>query len=162
MTNNTAQQVYAAMLRDEIGPRLRELGFSGSSGVYHLRDDHWWCLVAFQKNYYSRRDWVKCTVNVTRFSKVAWERHRARAGGPAKPNGIMDPETPAGVTLRIGNLLPPAGEDRWWELTPRQPTARVSGDVVAAIRDRAIPWLQGGAIDPFKVLREGADWSRWM
>jgi hypothetical protein len=53
MTNRsdpTVQIVYADMLRTEIAPRLRVLGFKGSGNSYVLPDDDRWLLVGFQKN----------------------------------------------------------------------------------------------------------------
>jgi hypothetical protein len=59
----TAQEAYAAMHRNDIAPRLRELGFKGSAGTYVLPDEESWRVVAFQKDRYSTRDWVHFTVN---------------------------------------------------------------------------------------------------
>ncbi len=49
----TAQETYASMLREQIAPRLRALGFQGSGGVYRLPDEREWRQLGFQKDRYS-------------------------------------------------------------------------------------------------------------
>ena len=46
----------------------------------------------------------------------------------------------------------PRGEDRWWELSPDRSPEAVADELVAAIRDVGMVWLQGGPADPYGVL----------
>lgn len=139
----TAQTTYADMLRGEIGPRLRALGFKGSAGKYILPDPDRWLMIGFQKDYYSRFEEVSFTVNVTAADKQAWvEAHAAQAWLPERPSGNSHYFVQRTTVIRLGNLMPPRGEDRWWEVRPGQPTTSVSAQVLDAIERRALPWLR--------------------
>jgi hypothetical protein len=139
------------MHRDLIAPRLRELGFKGSAGTYVLPDEEWWRVVAFQKDRYCTRDWVHFTVNLALAAKDEW----ASVAGPnIRPSGAIGPR---GYHARLGNQMPPRGEDRWWELgidpllkkaVPPKSADEVGREVVAALTKYGIPWLLGGP-DPY-------------
>ncbi len=57
----SAQDTFASMLREDIAPRLRDLGFKGSGRAFTLADDNFWVTIAFQKSTYSTRDVVRFT-----------------------------------------------------------------------------------------------------
>ena len=140
----TAQVVYATMLRTEIAPRLRTLGFKGSGAVYVLPDDERWLMVGFQKDYYSRADCVRFTVNLTVADKATWDK--ARLEDPSlgvRPSG-NSAYPPYSNVIRLGNLMPPMGNDRWWEVGPKRPSRPAANRVVKAIETLAIPWLRFG------------------
>jgi hypothetical protein len=141
----TAQDSYKNMLRSEIGPGLRALGFKGSGGRYVLPDDERWQLVAFQGNRYNRADRVSFTVNLTAADKAKWAQTRAdQMWLPEQPTGNSHFPVDKMILIRLGNLLPPLGEDRWWDVTPDRTTAPVSSEVLGAIETFGIPWLQKG------------------
>ena len=62
---SSAQEIFAAMLRDELAPRLRQLGFKGSRQAFLLPDDHRWIQIGFQKSAWSDAGSVRFTANVT-------------------------------------------------------------------------------------------------
>jgi hypothetical protein len=150
-----AQEAYAAMHRNEVAPRLRELGFKGSAGMYVLPDDEWWRVVAFKKDRYSTRDWVRFTVNLALTAKDEWAEQGTRRDRPRRhPSGAIEL---VGYHSRIGNQMPPRGEDRWWEIgvdrlvkaaAPPTSPDLVGREVVAAITGFGVPWLLGGP-DPY-------------
>jgi hypothetical protein len=74
------------MLRSEVAPRLRALGFKGSGQVYTLPDEDAWVLVGFQKFTRSTADHVDFTINVTVASKAAWSEMGRERNLPEKPS----------------------------------------------------------------------------
>jgi hypothetical protein len=157
----TALEAYASIQRHEIGPRLRALGFTGSAGSYVLPDDEWWRVVAFQKDRYSRRDWVRFTVNLTLTAKDEWAMQAARSNRPRRHPGAA--VEMVGYHIRLGNLMPPLGEDRWWEIgaeplgeTGSLAEAALAGrEVIEALNKFAVPWLLGGPDPYFPALGRG-------
>jgi hypothetical protein len=151
------REAYAAMHRNDIAPRLRELGFKGSAGTYVLPDEEWWRVVAFQKDRYSTRDWVRFTVNLALAAKDEWERYASPKTHPG--GGIHG----VGYHIRLGNQMPPRGEDRWWEIgedplfktAKPKPTHVIGRQVVAAIERFGIPWLMGGPDPYFPAMGRG-------
>jgi hypothetical protein len=139
----TAQHIYAAMLRAEIAPRVRALGFKGSGPAFVLPDEDWWLIVAFQKDRYSRADCVRFTVNLTVANKQAWAADRAYEPSlPIRPSGNTQYSPDTARVIRLGNLLPPRREDRWWEVGPRRPSKPAATRVADAIERVALPWLR--------------------
>ena len=141
------------MHRDAIAPRLRALGFKGSAGTYVLPDNEWWRVAAFQKDRHSRSDWVRFTVNLALVAKDEWERESAKWEHPRRrPSGGVEA---IGYHVRIGNEMPPRGDDRWWEIVPSTPTNEIARAVVSALTSYGLPWLLGGP----RLLPSG-DWPR--
>jgi hypothetical protein len=141
----TAQAIYNDMLRTAIAPRLRALGFKGSGASYVLADDRRWLIIGFQKDRYSRADCVRFTVNLTAADKAVWaEAHAEKPWLPRRPSGNSHYfEAEPGV-IRLGNLMPPHGEDRWWEVGPRRPSGPAATRVLRAIERLALPWFRSG------------------
>src|SRR5262245_16788124 len=139
MPSPTAQDMYRAMHRLELGPRMRALGFKGSGGRYVLPDDHRWLVIGFQKNRYSTAACVSFTVNVTAADKQTWAAHQSEPWVPAQPDG--NAAYPWTDTVRLGGLMP-HGIDRWWQVGPYCSDASATEDVLDAIEHFALPWLQ--------------------
>jgi hypothetical protein len=137
----TAQAAYADMLRTAVAPRLRALGFKGSSLPYVLPDDDWWLIVGFQKSYHSTADSARFTVNLTAANKAAWAAGREQAPWlPLRPSGNLSYRF--GKVVRLGGLMPPAHGDLWWEIGPGIATEPVALQVVGAIERHGLPWLR--------------------
>jgi hypothetical protein len=150
----TAQNLYAEMLRTEIAPRLRALGFKGSGSSYVLPTDDRWLIVAFQKDSYSRADCVRFTVNLTVANKRAWAEARIETPSlPLRPSGNAHYIEAEHVVIRLGNLMPPDGQDRWWEVGPRRPSGPSARRVIKAIERLALPWFRTGAARWPKMVR---------
>jgi hypothetical protein len=129
------------MLMEQIAPGLRALGFKGSGQLYTWPSDDFWALVGFQKSRTSSRDELGFTVNLSIGSKSAWAE--ARIGRehwiPERPT----PNTRFGMPMeeqRIGMLLR-ARRDKWWSVLAGCDTAKLSEEVVEAIRDAVIPTI---------------------
>ena len=136
----TAQATYAAMLRDQVAPRLRELGLRGSGGSYLLPNDRWWALIGFQRDRHSDAAQVRFTVDVARADKAVWEA--ARVEHPwLPPRPTANTHYPVGEVIRIGQLLP-ARVDTWWAVPAGGATDASADEVLRAIRDHALPWMR--------------------
>ena len=143
----TAQAVYTEMLRSEIAPRLRALGFKGSGPSFVLPDEARWLIVAFQKDRYSRADWVRFTVNLTVADKAAWaDARQYEPTLPVRPSGTVRYTLGDAKVIRLGNLMPPSGGDRWWEVGPNRASGPASRQVLDAIERLALAWLRDGTI----------------
>jgi len=142
------------MLRDEIAPRLRAVGLRGSGSAYLLPDADRWLIVGFQKHPVSRADCVEFTVNLVVASKLSWAEDRDYEPSlPIRPGARY-----AGNTVnvvRLGELMPPRGDDRWWRVAPTRPTRAVATRVGNAIEHLAIPWLRTARTpNPAKDINE--------
>jgi len=129
------------MVKEQIAPALRELGFKGSGQRFTLPDDEHWALIGLQKFTWSDREEVEFTANVTVARRDAWEEERARRPGlPKQPSANIFYGTYA-WQQRIGSLAP-GGEERKWRVSPDRPTDAVAEDFVAAVREYALPAMR--------------------
>jgi uncharacterized protein DUF4304 len=136
----TAQETFRGMLRDEIAPALRALGFKGSGANYHLPSDTHWALLGFQKSDVSSAAVVRFTVNLQVVSRSVWDDERAEHP--------WMPEQPTATTgwgfawwVRLGELAPHGGEI-WWDLRAGSDTSVLAGAVVWAIEDFGLPAMR--------------------
>lgn len=134
------------MLRDELAPRLRSLGFKGSGQTYALPSDSHWAVLGFQKSAFSDARTVSFTVNASVVGREEWETARATSPRlPSRPpaNTRFPPTiAPAGYWHgRIG-LLMPGRLDRWWKVDAESDTADIAEAVVADIREFVIPAMR--------------------
>ena len=135
-----AKEAYRAMLRDAIAPALREMGFKGSGRLYMMDDDRSWVRLGFQASQFNTADEVSFTINLAVVDKDTWRRQRQeRSYLPDVPS----PGTYYGVPFwqtRIGHVMPER-RDVWWALSTGEAVGPVVSEVLAAIRDCAIPAL---------------------
>jgi hypothetical protein len=138
----TAQETFAAMLRDEVAPALRKLGLKGSGQRYELPSDEFWATVGFQKLKWSDAAKVTFTINLTVASRRGWAEARAvHPYLPERPSPTLTFYIAPGVDMdkwvwqsRIGLLLSEKN-DRWWDVTPGQDIRPLAAEIVGAIRD---------------------------
>jgi hypothetical protein len=129
------------MLREQIAPRLRSLGFKGSGQVFELPMDDHWALLGFQKSVSSDRDRVRFTINLLVIGKREWEDGRQRdAFWPARPR----PNTRWGIGWedRIGGVVPGSADDLWWTVAADEDAEMLSGAVIWAVTEFALPAMQ--------------------
>jgi hypothetical protein len=125
-------EAYDQMMRERIGPALRELGFRGTSREFRYGSRSQFGTVAWQKDGREvRRGILHFTANVSYWCGAD----------------------------RIGGLMPVPAGDTWWQVTGGQPWRPVAESVIAAVRGYALPAIQAGLED---LDRPGADmrWSR--
>ena len=138
---------YNAMLKEIIGPRLRELGFRGSSGVYTRPDPAHFIRIRFQKSVYGSRQHVKFTLNVSAINKAQWNRARQEEDYLPKEPSASRYYGHEYWQRRIGQLMPSKGSEPWWELTPDTDAAAVGRDVLSAIETYALPAIEAAVRD---------------
>ncbi len=106
----TAQETYQAMVREQIAPRLRALGFRGSGSVYRLPDHAAWRLLGFQRSVSSNPQRVKFTINLTLADKAAWRAALPTHPwiGPRPTGNVGEYVAPPEVVevARVGSLMP--------------------------------------------------------
>ena len=134
------------MLRDEVAPALRALGFRGSGQNFSLASETHWALLGFQKSAWSHVDGVRFTVNLVVVARDAWAKAREslpelpeRPGANWGISPVMESAFEGGYwNERIGKLMP-EGLDHWWDVEAGEDPTPVAQAVVAAVRDYALP-----------------------
>jgi hypothetical protein len=137
----TAQETYREMMKMQVAPALRELGFKGSGQNYELPAPGHWAMLGFQKSVWSDASGLRFTVSMLVVSRAAWEKARSeRSYVPARPtaNRLWGDFA---WQKRIGALLP-GGQDHWWEVKADSTTDDLAAEVVSAIEDFALPAMR--------------------
>jgi hypothetical protein len=84
---------------------------------------------------------IEFTINLQVVERQVWDQLRTeRPYLPADPS----PNTRYGPSVwqqRIGMLMP-AGDDHWWELTPRTDLANLGSEVTDAVLFHVMPAIQ--------------------
>ena len=96
-----APAAFKRVLREVVGPALRELGLRGSGQTFLLPDSDHWAQVGFQKSWRGTADIVTFTINLKVTRKDWWDAQR-RDHSPLKdvpPLGV-DPQSWDSVRLR--------------------------------------------------------------
>ncbi|MET9614244.1 DUF4304 domain-containing protein [Kitasatospora indigofera] len=137
----TAQELYRAMLRDNVAPRLRALGWQGSGQRFTLPDPGAWVQLGFQSFRFSTADTLEFTINISVIGRPAWETYRdENPGHPERPNPTFQYSRKL-APVRIGYLLADR-RDTWWRISTDRPpelTDRTADEVVQAVCDFAVP-----------------------
>jgi hypothetical protein len=139
----TAQDTYKRLHREYLAPAFRELGLRGSKN-YVLPDERYWLQIGFQGSDTSTSGAVRFYVNLSVHEKTDWDAFRAESP-LMRPAARPAPNVhwPVGKIERHESAA--AGPYNRWEVRAGQPLADLAIDVVAAVRDTAIPWLRAHA-----------------
>src|ERR1700691_2996537 len=157
---DTAQTAFKIMLRDQIAPALRKMGFKGSGNSYEMFRDGYRVLIQVQRSKFSTRDSVQFDANVSDvhpptielFNK---ENERARQQGKDLENG-------GGYSDRLNNL---AGGNAYgfpWIVKPDEPRGPVAEDFIECVRRYFLPVIEEETRRPLPSptpLNERADRS---
>jgi hypothetical protein len=134
----TAQETYREMVKAELAPGLRALGFNGSRRKYQLPDPDHWALLGLQASQWSDSGELRFTVNLLVVSRRAWERESAqRPYLGAKPTANTHPGGFA-WWVRIGRLMP-ENLDKWWIVRAGAKTERLAREVLETIEIYGLP-----------------------
>jgi hypothetical protein len=133
----TAQDIFRAMMRDQIAPALRALGFKGSGQVYLLPSETHWAMLSFQKSAYSNAEEIRFAVNFDVTTREEWERRRRAFGAPARPGPSW-----LGNRSIDDQLLPGGWMQHWWRLRINEPVRPLVDDVLARIKNEALPAMR--------------------
>lgn len=136
-----AQETFKRMMREQIAPKLRALGFKGSGQKFVLTSDSHWALVGFQRSAWGSSAEGRFTINLTAVSKSAWEQSRAEhphRGSMPQANAF---EGAPAWAARIGRLMPDS-RDQWWTVSAGARTDDVAAEVIDAVESYALPELR--------------------
>src|SRR5215469_7313450 len=112
---------YEQMMREQIAPALRDVGFTGTLAVFRFAAGDRAGEIRWQKDgRQARRQITLFTMNLN------W---LCGAG-------------------RISELMPLPATDTWWEVRGGYPTDAVAESVVSAVRCYAVPAILAGLDDP--------------
>jgi hypothetical protein len=129
------QERFDVMLRDNIWPHLRSLGFKRTRTTFHRAAGINWQVVNLQRSQFSNPGETSFTVNLG----VAWEALRETKRGADWKPGRRPLEYQCQLRMRLGQLL--VGRDHWWDLGPDTDVEQLGGAVVDAIERYGLPWL---------------------
>jgi len=137
----SAQETFKRMMREQIAPQLRALGFKGSGQRFVLTSDSHWALLGFQRSAWGDSAEGSFTINLTAVAKDSWEESRAeRPHRGAVPQANAFEGAPAWEE-RIGGLMP-GDLDHWWAIQAGAPTDELAHEVVNAVERYALPELR--------------------
>jgi len=112
----TGREAFVNMVRTEVAPALRALGFIGTFKEFRLIKREEEGVLVFQASKWNTAERYEFTVNwFIRHRRSKKRRANIHAG-------------------RLGMLTPPM-KDTWWKVGPAQPTSVTAQDLVAGIRD---------------------------
>jgi hypothetical protein len=112
---------YDVMMREQVAPALRELGFTGTLRQFTIRRDGAHGTVAWQKDARAyRMQLLLFTANISYWCGSS----------------------------RIAHLMPEPVRDTWWQLTGGEPAGPVAQAVITAVRCFALPAILAGLEDP--------------
>lgn len=148
----STQEAFATLLRDHVGPGLRQLGFKGTRGAYAADRNGAYVNLGFQRSAFGDRDLQRFTINVTVAPIDAW--HAARTTHPFLPqrpaaSAIYRPQL-FGLQIwqkRIGHLMPD-GTDHWWRFSTSSDLWALSAEVIDTIWDYALPFIEAQLTAP--------------
>jgi len=138
----TAQQLFAAFLKERIAPGLRDRGFKGSGQVYRLPAAAHYLQVGFQKSVHNDAREVSFTINLQAVSRATWEAaRRERSWLPEQPTPNTHFEAFGCWQQRAGDLMP-GRRDVWWSLRRDTDLDQLARELLAAFDDWLIPALR--------------------
>ncbi len=127
------QRAFDLMMREQVAPALRELGFTRSARVFRYSSVGGQCEIHWQKDTrQSRHHVLSFTMNLD----WGWGQGR------------------------LYEVMPVPAVDPWWELRGGEPTQLVADSVVSAIRCYAVPAMQAGLEDLAGQQDLDGDWPR--
>jgi Domain of unknown function (DUF4304) len=137
----TAQETYRDMIKTQLAPGLRALGFKGSGRHYELACPDHWAMLGLQGSQWGDSGEASFTVNLLVVSRSVWERERIQLSYlAAKPNPNQLPGAFA-WSKRIGKLMP-EHEDKWWAVKAGMNTDELSREVLQAVESYGLPAMR--------------------
>jgi hypothetical protein len=145
--------VFERFLRDELAPRLRALGFIGTSSTYRWPVDGWLMQLAVKKSIGSDRHRALFTIGVSVVELARWdEERRSNPRLPKRPiaSSTYDVSGDWMWASSIHALYPdPSAGNDWWSLRPTDDLAVLAArvatdvdDVVVSVFRRAMALIQ--------------------
>jgi Domain of unknown function (DUF4304) len=137
----TAQDVFKTMLRQQIAPALRKMGFKGSGNNYEMARDEYRIQIQLQRSTWSTRDSVQFDANVSVFhlpTRVLFneENRKARQLGKAMEG------TEQVFHPRLSQMARPNTSEFAWIVRPDEPSEPVANDFVECVRLYFLPVVE--------------------
>jgi hypothetical protein len=136
IVGGTAQDRFRSMVRTELAPELRRLGFRGSGAQFELPSATHWLLLGLQRSTSSTADEVRFTVNLSAVDRQAWDtkRETEKWMGVRPSANVLGPVT---ASKRLGILV--WGTDTWFTVQPNRSTKDVARGSWTPLETRASP-----------------------
>lgn len=140
-----AEEWFRFMVDTNLAPGLRALGFFGVGRRFRIESNRHWGEVVVEQTRPSTERAVRFTVHVGVISRDEWA-HQLRVR-PYYPVSRPGPTKTAGAGWQapIGELVTVAGfpiGELWWELEVGRPFDKLAGEVLAAVREFALPAMR--------------------
>lgn len=123
-----------ALVRDYVAPVMKECGFKKAGRTWFLDEDFVVRFIQLQASAWNMDDSIRFTLNLG-----AWYPAVDETPPPANR---QRPPFRCTACARIGELMPGPEFDPWWDLVEQGGVDVVGPQVVAAIRELALPWLE--------------------
>ena len=117
------------MIKNQVAPGLRRLGFKGSGQNYQLPSANHWAMLGFQKSDHCDSRRIYFTTNLLVVSREVWDREREQSSYmPARPTAITSWGTFA-WWRRLGEVIE-GGQEIWWELDAGRSTEQLADAIL--------------------------------
>jgi Domain of unknown function (DUF4304) len=117
---------------------LKGLGYRKHGRKFYLVSELSTAHVRFQASQWNHADSTRFTINLGRYFVAIAQRN----GEPVILDPLMQKQMHVGI--RIGHLLPEQA-DHWWAIRTANDVPAVSAELVAAMRDYGLPYLNSVA-----------------
>ena len=135
----TAQEAFAALLREHIAPALAAEGFERADETFHRPVERNWEVIGLEHSQVCDSDRVKLSAQLA----VGIDRLRGRGHDWAEGSRPAGGECHFGIGL--GQLL--TGRNVWWDLRPDTDVDMLGETLIEAIRRYGLPWLEARSSD---------------
>lgn len=135
----TAQEAFAALVREHVAPALAADGFDPAGETFHRRAGRNWEVIALEHAQVADRDHVKLSV------RLAVGIDRLRGSGQDWEDGARPGGDECHFGVGLGQLL--TGRTVWWDVQPDTDIDMLGETVVEAIRRYGLPWLEARSND---------------
>lgn len=137
----TALDEFKVLMKDHLGPSLRERGWKGSGVNWVRPHPTHWVLVGWQKSTSSDAAAVKFTGNLKVIAKDAWDAENVPPGRvPPRPSTATS--WGVGWEKRLGEVIPDSGGDRWWSVLSGDDLAVIAREVTEALDAFGLPAVE--------------------
>lgn len=138
-----AEEWFRFMVDTNLAPGLRALGFFGVGLRFRIESNRHWGEILVEQAPPLTTKAVRFTVQVGVISRDEWaEQLRVR---PYSPAGEAAHTQTTGWRAPIGELVTVAGHpigELWWELEVGRPFDSLAREVLAAVREFALPAMR--------------------
>ena len=135
----TAQEAFAALLREHIAPALAAEGFERDDETFRRPVERNWEVIGLEHNQVCASDHVKLS------AQLAVGIHRLRRMGHGWAEGSRPAGSECHFAVGLGQLL--TGRDVWWDLRPDTDLDMLGETLTEAIRRYGLPWLEARSSD---------------